>query len=311
MIYVLGHKTPDTDSMCTPLVVSWYLNTILGVEAQAVAHGTSNRETTFVLNYWGVKAPQMLADLPNDARVFLVDSTNPEELPLIREDTEIVEVIDHHKMGGLQTNNATKVTTRPWGCTATVFYHYTKHLVEGKLPKEMAGLLASAIISDTLYLRSPITTDEDRIVLKELCAIAGIEDPQHYANEMFTAKSSIEGMDLRDIIKSDFKEFSIKGKSVFVGTFETVKPQSVLEKANDLVQVARKLKVDSGYDQLYFFVVDILEQHAFYFPIGDVENKIIAQGYGVEVSADPDHIVTLEGVVSRKKQIIPVLEASI
>lgn len=317
MIYVLGHKNPDTDSTCSPIVVAWYLNNVRKVAAKAVLHGHTNKESAFVLKYWNIKEPEVINNLPEEAKVFLVDSTNPDELPLITEDIEVTEIVDHHKMGGLTTSKPLNVTIRTYGCTATLLYEYmlneTPYL---KLPKEIAGLMLSAILSDTLNLKGPSTTDKDREIVKQLKPIAGIEDINEYADKMFDAKSSIEGMSMEDIVNTDAKEYELGGKRSLVAVFETVKPQVVIEKKEELVKALETTKTKDGYQMIFFFVIDILNEIAYYFSSGeqsssvetadDKEDSIIAKGYNVSI--DPSGITMLDGVVSRKKQIVPVLE---
>lgn len=307
MIYVLGHKNPDTDSTCSPIAVAWYLNNIRKIEAKAVLHNPCNKEAEFILKYWSFDKPEVIEKLPEEAKVFLVDSTNPDELPLITEDIEVTEIVDHHKMGGLATSKPLNATIRTYGCTATLLYEYMlNETPDLKLPKEIAGLMLSAILSDTLNLKGPSTTDKDRTVAKQLTSIADVGDVNEYADKMFDAKSSIEGMSMEDIVNTDAKEYELGGKRSLVAVFETVKPQVVIEKKDEIVKALETTKAKDGYQMIFFFVIDILNEIAYYFSSGEQENTVITKGY--DVSIDPSGITMLDGVVSRKKQIVPVLE---
>lgn len=307
MIYILGHKNPDTDSVCSPIIVEWYLNNIKNQEAKAILHNDINRETEFILEYWGFKKPEIVDKLPSGAKVFLVDTTNPDELPLIQEDTEIIEIVDHHKLGGISTSKPISVNIKPIACTTTILY--LKFLEENpglKIPKKIAGLMLSAILSDTLNFRSPTTTDIDKKVAHELERMAEIENIDKYANKMFDAKSSIEGMSMNSIINADAKEYLLGSKKSLVAVFETVKPQVVIEKQTDITSEIQNIKSNDGYEMVFFFVIDILNQIAYYFFSGEQENTVISKGYNCTIA--DNGITALDGIVSRKKQIVPVLE---
>lgn len=317
MIYVLGHKNPDTDSTCSPIVVAWYLNNIRKVEAKAVLHNTCNKEADFIIKYWNFDRPEVVENLPEEAKVFLVDSTNPDELPLITEDIEVIEILDHHKMGGLSTSKPINATIRNYGCTATVLYEFMlSETPDIKLPKEIAGLMLSAILSDTLNLKGPSTTDKDKSTAQILAQTAEMKNIDEYADKMFDAKSSIEGMSMEDIVNTDAKEYELGGKRSLVAVFETVKPQVVIEKKDEIVKALEATKAKDGYQMIFFFVIDILNEIAYYFSSGeqsssvktsdDTEDAVITRGYNVSI--DPSGITMLDGVVSRKKQIVPVLE---
>lgn len=308
MIYVLGHKNPDTDSTCSPIVVAWYLNNVRKQEAKAVLHGNPNKESLFILKHWNIESPEVIEKLPDEAKVFLVDSTNPEELPLITENVEVIEVIDHHKLGGMSTSKPVNATIRSYGCTATVLYEYMMDESPNlQLPAEIAGLLLSAIISDTLNLKGPTTTNKDRETVEKLIKISKIKEVNGYADHMFEAKSSIEGMSMEDIINTDAKEYELGGKNSLVAVFETVKPQFLIEKKDELIQAIKRVKNENNYGLMFFYVIDILNETAYYFSIGSTnEDYMIANGHKVKVIKDG--ITIIEGVVSRKKQIVPVLE---
>ena len=164
-------------------------------------------------------------------------STNPDELPLITEDIEVTEIVDHHKMGGLATSKPLNATIRTYGCTATLLYEYMlNETPDLKLPKEIAGLMLSAILSDTLNLKGPSTTDKDRTVAKQLTSIADVGDVNEYADKMFDAKSSIEGMSMEDIVNTDAKEYELERKRSLVAVFETVNHRWLLRRKMRLLK---------------------------------------------------------------------------
>ncbi|MDD3647920.1 MAG: DHH family phosphoesterase, partial [Candidatus Dojkabacteria bacterium] len=126
MIKVFGHKSPDTDSICSPIVYAWYLTNKTNAEAKAFRLGNMNREAEFILNKFEFETPELLEKLEAEEKVVIIDTSNPEELPDDLENAEIVEIIDHHKLGGLTTPAPLRMTLRPIACSATVIWQIMK-----------------------------------------------------------------------------------------------------------------------------------------------------------------------------------------
>ena len=308
-IYLIGHKNPDTDATVAPIVLSWYFNNYEPKNTYIpVIFNKPNKETEFVLKTFGIKMPITKQQFKPGQKLILVDTSNPDELPVL-DDLDIIGIFDHHKLGGIKTPKPIEVFIQPVGSSVTVLYQYfiANGLTINDIPEDIAGLIACGIISDTLNLKSPTTTEIDKNVLSIVAERAGITDINKLAQAMFDAKSSLEGLTPVDILTYDAKEYNIDGKRTLVAVFETVRPEKLFEKHVDLLAAIDQLKKEKQYDYVLFFVIDVLNQTGYYMLQENQADEFIKNGYRVTFDKD-DRFVELKGVVSRKKQIIPVLE---
>jgi manganese-dependent inorganic pyrophosphatase len=305
MIKVFGHISPDTDTTCSAILWAWYLNTHTTMKATPYVLGELNKETVFVLNRWEVPQPALLESLSVDDDVIIVDTNNPQELFPNINDARILAVIDHHKLiGGLLSKEPLTVTLRPLASTATVIYDLMGEISES-LSKDMAGLLLSCILSDTLEFRSPTTTPHDKMVAEKLAQKIGVTISE-YANEMFAAKSDISDYTDLGLIHLDSKKFAVGDKNIRVSVMETTTPAIVLQRKEGIVSALKELLAEeSDVDDILFFVIDILKEEATVLTYNELTSKIIEVSFGVSVVGDT---VVLPGVVSRKKQIVPALK---
>ncbi len=304
MIKVFGHKSPDTDATCSAIIWSWYLNEHTSKDAQPFILGELNSETSFVLNKWKVDTPETLETLSANDSVVIVDTNNPQELPETIADTQIVQLIDHHKLvGGLSTNAPVDITMRPMACTATLLYDLMGDKVE-TLPENIAGLILSCILSDTLEFRSPTTTPHDKEVAEKLAQKLSI-DLHAYAMEMFEAKSDISDFTDIGLVRLDSKKYDIGGTNFRISVLETTTPQKVLERKEGLISAIQELIAEENdVDEVLLFVIDILNEEATVLTYNDLTKKVISSSFGVQASDDTE---VLKGIVSRKKQILPSL----
>lgn len=301
---VFGHKSPDTDSTGSPLIWAWYLNEVQGIPARAVLLGQPNTEAAFVLRRWGFETPEIIADVAPGTRVVIVDTNNPAELPPGIGQADIRAIIDHHKLtGGLETKGPIDITIRPLACTATLMHDLMGAEAAARMPGPIKCLMLSCILSDTLEFRSPTTTDHDRAVATGLARELGISIPD-YAAEMFAAKSDVSAFSAAELLRMDSKEYTVAGKELRVSVLETTAPQVVLDRQAELMAAMPAVAAEDGADQVLLFVVDILREEATLLVPNDLVRQIAEASFGVSVSGDS---VVLPGVMSRKKQIIPVL----
>lgn len=305
-IKVFGHKSPDTDSTCSAIFYAWYLTEKMNNPATPYIAGAPNKETTFALEKLGVQCPETITSVSENDQTVIVDTTNPDELIDGIENAQIVEIVDHHKLGGLTSQYPLKATIRPVGCSATVIFSILKQEDQTDIPPQMASLLLTAIISDTLNFTSPTTTEEDKQAAKDLQKISGI-DVDKYADELFTAKSDLTGMTAKDVLLADAKELDLSGKKVLVAVHETTNPKNALAMKNDIISEMNLVKTDKNYDGVFFFIVDILNAYAEALPASRHEKEIIEKAFSVSADEDSNQI-HLPGIVSRKKQIVPSLE---
>ncbi|MDF1854450.1 manganese-dependent inorganic pyrophosphatase [Pseudooceanicola sp.] len=303
-IKVFGHKSPDTDSIGSPLIWAWYLSEIRGTKAEAKLLGEPNTEAAFVLKKWGYPQPEIIADVGAGDTCVIVDTNNPAELPAGINTADVIQVIDHHKLaGGLETKGPIDITIKPLACTATVM-HELMGANAAKMPDSIKGLMLSCILSDTLEFRSPTTTDQDRALATRLADDLGI-DIAAYATEMFEAKSDISAFSDAELLRMDSKEYVVDGTKFRVSVLETTAPKIVLDRKASLIESMAKVAAEDGVDQVLLFVIDILQEQATLLVPNALVKSLAENSFGVPVTGDS---VILPGVMSRKKQIIPSLK---
>ncbi len=295
-LLVFGHKNPDTDSICSSISLS-YLKNQLGFDAKPYALGEVRKEAQFALDYFNVDAPELLTDIENK-NVILVDHNELAQTADGIEKANIVEIVDHHKVE-ISTEVPISIRVMPVGCTCTIVYQmFKENNVE--VPKHIAGLLLSAILSDTLLFKSPTTTDMDKLACEELSKIAEV-DMESYAMDMFKAGTSLDEYSIEEIVNMDFKEFDMSGKRVGIGQVFTLDIDSILAKKDEFLSYINSTE----YDMLVLAITDIIKEGSYL--LYKAEDKVISEAFAVDASQG----VFSEGVVSRKKQLVPNLTTAI
>lgn len=303
-IKVFGHKSPDTDSTGSPIIWAWYLSECRGTPAEARILGEPNSEALFVLSHWRLDRPEFLEDVGPEDNCVIVDTNNAAELPASINSANVTEVIDHHMLqGGLKTKSPINITMRPVACTATIM-HDLMGDDAARMPDPIKGAMLSCILSDTLEFRSPTTTDIDRALAEKLAADLGLQIPD-YAAKMFAAKSDVSSYSDSELLRMDSKEYEVDGSKFRVSVLETTSPSSVLARKKGLMEDMATVAEEDGVDQVLFFLVDILAEESILFVPNEFVRQIAEKSFGTTVEGD---LVSLPGVVSRKKQIIPALK---
>lgn len=304
MITVLGHKSPDTDATCSPIIWAWYLSEVKGTPARAVLLGEPNTEAAFVLKRWALAKPEIIADVAAGEDVVIVDTNNPAELPASINAANVIGIIDHHLLaGGIKTKGPIEITVRPLACTATVM-HDLMGADAAKMPEPIKCAMLSCILSDTLEFRSPTTTAHDRAVAERLAAGLGISIPD-YAAELFAAKSDVSAFSDAELLRMDSKEYEVGGKQLRVSVLETTAPKLLLDRKAALMAAMPGVAAADGADQVLLFIVDILNEEATLLVPNDLVKSIAEASFDCTVAGDT---VLLAGIMSRKKQIIPALK---
>lgn len=305
MVKVFGHLSPDTDATCSAIIWAWYLNEHTAHEAKPFVLGELNSETSFVLGRFGFATPELLPELNPGDEIIIVDTNNPQELPPNVNEATLLQLIDHHKLvGGLTTESPADITVRPLACTATILYDLMQS-AGVVIPANIAGLMLSAILSDTLAFRSPTTTPHDKDVAEKLATSIGI-DHLSYADEMFAAKSDISSFTDSGLIKLDSKKYAVGDKNFRVSVLETTTPATVLDRQAGIIAAIQNCVAEEGdIDDVLFFIIDILREEATVLTYSDLTKQVIASSFGVSVTTDTE---VLPGIVSRKKQILPALK---
>ncbi|TKI54592.1 manganese-dependent inorganic pyrophosphatase [Brevibacillus antibioticus] len=298
---IFGHKNPDTDSICSALVYA-DLKTKLGANVEPVRLGVISSETAFVLNYFQVKEPRLVETVANEVNeVILVDHNERQQSANDIEQVQVVEVIDHHRIANFETSNPLYFRAEPVGCTTTILKKmYKENGVD--IPKEMAGLMLSAIISDTLLLKSPTCTEQDVAAAHELAEIAGV-DLQAYGLEMLKAGADLSDKTIAQLLTLDAKEFQMGNAKVEIAQVNAVDVNDVLARQSELEAAMNANIAEKGLDLFVFVVTDILNNDSVAIALGSA-TKAVEKAYQVTLV---DNKAILKGVVSRKKQIVPIL----
>ncbi len=300
-LYVTGHKIPDLDSICSAIAVA-YLKNSLGIEAIACKQGEVNPKTKYILDKFGFDEPITKTTYTGED-TFIVDTTDLMLCPDDIMDANVVGIVDHHKLGDLTTSNPLEAWIRPVGCSNTIIKEMFE-FYDVPIPKNLAALMTCAILSDTVIFKSPTCTKADTKAVKELAEIAGIEDPKELGMEMYKIKSSVEGTPIRELVLRDFKDFNMSGTKVGIGQLEVVDLSVFDEMKDDLLKDLETLKVEGQRHSVLLLLTDIMKEGSELLISSDEISKI-EEAFDEKST---DSIMWLDGVLSRKKQIVPFLE---
>lgn len=297
--YIFGHKNPDTDSIMASLVMA-NLEKKLGNDAVACRLGNVNKETEYALNFAGVEAPMLLEKLEAGSEIILVDTANRNEVLDNLDDLKIRKIVDHHQVL-LNTGYPLYYRAEPVACTQTVLYKlYKENGVE--IDKTIAILMLSAIISDTLLFKSPTCTPEDKKIAEELAKIADI-NVEEYGMEMLKAGTDLSSFTVEEILHIDAKKIDLKNTKSIINQVNTASISDVMKMKVELEVGMRKVMEADGLDLFVLLITDIVNSNSQVIALGE-DQAIIERAYGVKLQ---DNTALLKGVVSRKKQVVPVL----
>ena len=303
-ILILGHKNPDTDSICSAIAYA-SLKTKMGLNVEPVRLGEINGETQFILDHFKMDVPRLVNTVANEVEnVILVDHNEKQQSVDDIEEVRVLEVIDHHRIANFQTKDPLYYRAEPVGCTATILNKLYKE--NGKtIDKEIAGLMLSAIISDTLLFKSPTCTQQDIDAAHELAQIAGV-DIDVYGLEMLKAGADLSKKTAEQLISLDAKEFPMGSSKVEIAQVNTVDVNDVFARRAELETLINTRIDEKGLDLFVFVVTNILTNDSTILTLGQELNKV-EQAFNVTLD---NNTATLKGVVSRKKQIVPNLTAA-
>lgn len=299
--YVVGHKSPDTDTVCAAIALA-DLKSKLGLECKPAVQGKINDETRFVLDKFGLDEPEVLTDA-TDKQVFLVDHSDLSQSLDNLEKGELLGIVDHHKVGDVTTPNPIEVWTWPVGCSCTVVKGmYDFYDVE--IPKNIAGIMTCAILSDTVIFKSATCTDADKKAAEALAKVAGLDDLASLGMEMFKVKSAIEGTPIRDLVKRDYKDFDMSGNKVGIGQLEVVDLSLLDSVKDDLAKDIQAIKNEGNYHSVFLLLTDIMKEGSELLMATDDPSKV-EKAFGAKPQGER---AWLDGVMSRKKQVVPNFE---
>ena len=238
-------------------------------------------------------------------QIILVDHNEKTQAVEGVESAEIMEIIDHHKLGTVETIAPVFFRNQPLGCTATIIFQMYKESGQ-EIPKQIAGLLCSAIISDTLLFRSPTCTPVDKAAAMELAEIAEIEI-EKYAGEMFAAGSNLKDKTVEEIFYQDYKRFEAGKTSFGVGQISSVNEKELQSLKERLLPYIQEKQKEQGIDMLFYMLTNILTQSTTLLCAGQGARQMVSAAFHVDEDQEKDGEVLLPNVVSRKKQLIPVI----
>ena len=299
--YIFGHTTPDSDSIVGAISLS-YLKNQLGEKCIPTRQGSINPETEFILDRFGFEAPELKTSYAGE-NVYLIDFMESSQAPKDINEATILGIVDHHKLGNLKTDAPLEMWVRPVGCSNTIvkqMYDY----YEIEIPKDIAGMMMCAILSDTVIFKSPTCTKEDTKACKELAAIAGIKNYKALGMEMFTVKSNVLNATKRELVLRDFKDFEMGGNKIGVGQLEVVDLSVFDDMKKELFEAMATIKAEGQRHSVLLLLTDIIQEGSQLLVLSDEPTKIES---AFEVKLE-DNQVWLPKVMSRKKQIIPFLE---
>jgi manganese-dependent inorganic pyrophosphatase len=299
-VYVVGHKSPDTDSVTSAIAYA-ELKKAQGMDAAPACQGEINPETKLVLDKFGFSAPSVLTDA-SGKQVILVDHGDLAQAPDNLAQGELIEVVDHHKIGDISTNSPIFFLTKPVGCTATVLkelYDAAKVAINPKV----AGIMLCAILSDTVLFKSPTCTEADKKACEELAKTAGVTDMNALAMEMFKAKSAVEGVPAKELLFRDYKDFDMAGQKVGIGQLELVDLSIIDNVRDDLYKAAQEVKAE-GRHSVFLLLTDIMKEGSDVMVVTD-DPSIVEKAFGKKLEGKT---VWVDGMMSRKKQAVPPLQ---
>ncbi|MBC8316538.1 MAG: manganese-dependent inorganic pyrophosphatase [Desulfobulbaceae bacterium] len=302
-ICVVGHSNPDTDSV-TAAIAFAHLLKAQGQDAVACMQINAdklNPESKTVLEKFGLAAPQELMDVAGK-KVALVDFSDIGQAPANIGDAEVVAIVDHHKIGDITTNNPILFNAQPVGCTGTVLNQMYK-INNVAIPKDIAGGMLAAILSDTVNFKSPTCTDADKAAVAELKVVAGVEDTDGLFMDMLKAKSAVAGVPMKDLVFRDYKDFDMKGNKIGVGQLELATLDQVADIRDDLYKMLQEVKAE-GRHSVLLMLTDVVKEGTDLMVVSD-DASIIEGAFGAKLDGVS---MWIDGMMSRKKQTVPNLQ---
>ena len=299
-LIVFGHKSPDTDTICSSIVMADLQTKIRGEKVVPCRLGEINEETKFALTHFNVEEPKLIEKVEEGQKVILVDHNEFSQSVEGIENAKIEAVVDHHRINNFETSEPLFYYAQPVGCTSTILFElYSSNNIE--IPAQMAGLMLSAIISDTLLLKSPTTTEKDKKALEALAKIADV-DVNIYGLEMLKAGTNLDKYTEDELIRLDAKKIEKEDIKYVIAQVNTVSIPDILKRKEKIEQEINKEILAKGLSLFVFVITDIINSNSEAIVLGD-RTDVIAKSYEIK-----DNIAVMPGVVSRKKQVLPLVE---
>jgi len=300
-LYVVGHQHPDTDSIASAIAYAHLKRALGDATARPARAGELNAETRWVLERFALPAPDLLTSAAGKRLVLVDHNEVAQALPDIGQ-AAVVEVWEHHRVGDLDIPQPIVFHCEPVGATATLIaQQYLLHDIA--LPPQIAGVLLAAILSDTLVFASPTCSDQDRRMAERLAAIAGV-DAAALGRELLAARGELSARPARELVESDFKEFTFAGARVGIAQIEVPDAAPLLARRREFIDELDRVRQARGLLQMILLVTDIGRRGSHVWFSG-ARPALIEKALG---HALVDGGVFVDGCMSRKKQVVPTLE---
>ena len=298
-IYIFGHKNPDTDSIVSAIILE-KIEKNLGINnVKACRIGNVNKETEYALNYFNVKEPEFINKVEKGQKVMLVDHNGFDQSVDGIENADVLKVIDHHNVAEtFKTAGPLFYMAMPYGCNSTILSDVCK-TKKITIDKEMAGLMLSAIISDTLLFNSPTCTQKDKETAEELAKIAEV-DINKYGLDMLKAGTDLSNFTPEELINIDSKAYSTNGVKYQVSQVNTASIEDVLKNKEAIEEAINRFIDKNSLDLYIFLITDIIENNSQIIVLG--KQEIAEKAFNIKLD---NNTAFLPGVVSRKKQVVP------
>lgn len=297
---VFGHKKPDTDTVIGAMACA-YLYQKRGMNVEARVQGKLNPETEFVLKRFGLKCPELVTSVAG-RDVYIVDFAEMGQAPDDMKDANLKGIVDHHKLGDVESSAQIEGWIQPMGSANTIlkimfdFYGVA-------IPKDLAGGMLCAVLSDTVLFKSPTCTPADKKAAAELAKIAGVTDVEALGMEMFKAKSNLNDTP-RNLVTRDYKEYDMAGQKICIGQLELVDLGMIDAKLKGELQAEMNAMVKEGRHTVILMLTDIIKKGTEILVASADEPKVLA------TLNMPKNGAWMQGVMSRKKQIVPPLKGA-
>lgn len=304
-VCVVGHSSPDTDSVTSAIAFAALLNA-QGTDAKACMQSDAeglNPESKLVLDRFGLSAPEKISDAAGK-KIALVDFSDLAQGPENLGKAEVVAIVDHHKIGDVTTNSPILFRAEPVGCTGTVLNKMFKDAGVA-IPKDVAGGMLAAILSDTVNFKSPTCTPDDKAAVAELKTVSGVSDTDALFMDMLKAKSAVAGVSAKDLLFRDYKDFDMKGHKVGVGQLELATLDQVADIRDELMAAMAKVKAD-GRHSVLLMLTDVVKEGTDLVVLSD-DAALIEKAFNGKLE---NSCMWIDGMMSRKKQTVPNLQTA-
>lgn len=296
---VVGHARPDSDSVCSAIAYAAFKRAE-GIDARPLIQGPPNAETEFILEYFDVEVPEERRSAP-DGDVILVDHSEVDQAPEGLSPEQIRGIIDHHRIGDIETSRPAFYFADTVGCTATlIFERAADRGIE--LPTDVEGLLLGAILSDTMLLASPTCTDRDEAAARALADRVGV-DIDAFGREQFAAKATVSDLPPAEALRGDLKTYETGRGEVAIGQMEVADGASVLADRDEYREAMASLRAEGAYHGVVLLVTDIPEGGSYVLVVAD-DVAAYEAALQCDLNADDGFV---DGLLSRKRQVVPPL----